>query len=225
METRHRSIYPDPNGFPSMHAEAGIPPGSPVPLRYLEDLVARALRRIRALGGEMKTEEDKARVQREMDSAKVWGAETLRIGYEDELTNVDQMQDELSQWRSLAQQARSFVNASGEPTASREQLVEFLAKMTALGGNPIYINPEEASPAPAAPPATPHKPDEQATPIDDRRAQFMAWFKESGFELPGDEIELWHESKRWFLPTSQIEEWLGAEIGSIDRVATERGLS
>ena len=125
MTTKIRHLYPTQD-FPAM-----TPSNDGIPLRWLETLVQDARNRI-LLGAV--TEEDKARVMREADSAMIYGTEHLRITYTDELTPLESVTDELNEWKKLAEKSKSFVDASGKPTVSEEQLVQFLKQLSSLLG-------------------------------------------------------------------------------------------
>lgn len=98
MKTKTRLIYPTPD-FPSMHSTAGKHPSEPLPLRWLEQLVADVRARIPT--------------ESERDSAVVYGADALRVTYTDELTPAEQMADELAELRAERAKLRDLFQADG----------------------------------------------------------------------------------------------------------------
>lgn len=104
MPTRH--LYPA-RDFPRMQD------GDSIPLRWLESFVQDCMRLIRVAGGPTPTPEDEARVQREVDSARVFGFESVRVVYEDEQTEVEQLRDAAAVAEVLRQSLRALRRPDG----------------------------------------------------------------------------------------------------------------
>lgn len=117
MPARH--LYPT-RDFPRMED------GDSIPLRWLEDFVQDCMRRIRVAGGPALTPADQARVQREVDSARVFGFEGVRVVYEDELTEVEQLRDAAGAADKLRDALRALRRPDGTLVPDADQRLKAL---------------------------------------------------------------------------------------------------
>lgn len=122
-----RQLYPTAE-FPSLHATNGRTPGTPVPLRWLQALVNEAVLRITAAGGTATTPTDQARMQREVDSAVIYGFDGpgIRIGYQDELTEVEELRDRVVAFEQRNQALRELLHADGTLVADAAEKLKKL---------------------------------------------------------------------------------------------------
>lgn len=215
MTTRIRHIYPTAD-FPSLQQT----PGASIPLRWLESLVQDIRNRI--MVGAV-SEEDKARVMREADSAQVWGTEHLRVTYTDELTPIEQLQLDLENATKGLFSLRSLYDDKGmlRVDSDGKLSAEVAQKLReVIWAN--YVKDSSASQQGTQPDTTPILVIDKNDPIEvkvDRKAQFLEYVKNAGWKLPGNERELYNDSKNSGLFTiSEAEEWLNAVPGSIENV-------
>lgn len=214
MTTRIRHIYPTAD-FPSLQQT----PGASIPLRWLESLVKDIRNRI--MVGAV-SEEDKARVVREADSAQVWGVEQLRVTYTDELTQTEQLQLDLENATKGLLSLRQFYDDKGNLRLTSEgklpdALVEELRKVVWAN----YVKNTIASQEGTQPDTTPVLVINNNDPIEvkvDRKAQFLEYVKNAGWKLPGNERELYNDGIRLGFTPAEAEEWLNAVPGSIENV-------
>lgn len=192
MKTKIRHLYPT-SDF------TGITSTDGVPLRWLESLVQEARNRI--LAGAV-SDEDKARVMREADSAKVYGAENLRITYTDELTSVEAMTDLIAERDSRDQKVRELL--SGEVSVETIKALRDLLGVNSTQS--IVINKNTDNQAPLV-----ISDNKIIEPVQkDRKTQFLEWVKEAGWVLPGNEIELTNDGKRLGFTLDEAREWLSS---------------
>lgn len=192
MKTKIRHLYPT-SDFTGITSTDGIP------LRWLESLVQEARNRI--LAGAV-SDEDKARVMREADSAKVYGAENLRITYTDELTSVEAMTDLIAERDSRDQKVRELL--SGEVSVETIKALRDLLGVNSTQS--IVINKNTDNQAPLV-----ISDNKIIEPVQkDRKTQFLEWVKEAGWVLPGNEIELTNDGKRLGFTLDEAREWLSS---------------
>lgn len=101
--TRIRQIYPTAE-LPGLLAQSGRTPEQGVPLRWLETLVSRVRSHILKTGG----------TESEADSVLVFGAEHLTARYTDELTALEQLQDQVSAQSETLAALRTLLGRAGE---------------------------------------------------------------------------------------------------------------
>lgn len=192
MKTKIRHLYPTPE-FTGITSKDGVP------LRWLESLVQDARNRI--LAGAV-SDEDKARVMREADSAMVYGAENLRITYTDELTSLESMTDLIAERDSKDKKIRDLL--SGEISTETIKALRDLLGINSTQS--IIVNKEKDSQAPLV-----ISNNEPIVPVQkDRKTQFLEWVKEAGWSLPGNEIELTNDGKRLGFTLDEAREWLSS---------------
>ncbi len=194
MTTKIRHLYPSQE-FPAI----AVAPDETVPARWLEALVDDARRRI--LAGAV-TKEDEARVMREADSIRVYGAAGLIFVYDDELTSVEIMADDL--------------------VALRAQLAAAQARIKELEGND---NGSDIAGTPAAPVGHTWGPsDVLAAAPADRQQVFLNWFTQSGWKLPDHDAPVYFGIRQQGVEYAEAEAWLGLAPGYFAKVQRVRGL-
>jgi len=217
MKTKIRHLYPTPEFI-------GITSKDGVPLRWLESLVQEARNRI--LAGAV-SDEDKARVMREADSAMVYGAENLRITYTDELTQTEQLQEDLVNATKGLLSLRSLYDENGMLRVGPDGKVpaDVLQKLREVVWADYVREGIGSIEGTNANPAEPIKPNtkDDVVPQKDRKTQFLEYFKNAGWVLPGNERELYNDSvNSGKFTLAEAEEWLGVTPGSIENVVKNK---
>lgn len=186
----------------------GRNPADGVPLRWLESFVQESIHRVLVLAGPTTSEQDKARVEREVDSALVFGVEHLRSAFVDEQTEIEALRERAATADRLREE---ILQALGADTSLAAQKVR-----TLLGANPTaFGSGVEGTQAPAAPAPTPTVVLE-STPIDER-ARVGALLTNSGFVLPDHARALRTAAVNWQTTESLIEALLDNPIGTISK--------
>lgn len=100
----------------------------------------------------------------------------------------------------------------------------------ALPAGNVYGSGVQGAQAPPAGPADPYSPDDPLgapeVPDEERKAAFLARVASEGLALPGDEVKLFFALQRWGMGSdswADVERWMGAEPGSIERAARAAG--
>lgn len=92
---------------------AGNNPADGVPLGWLDAFRQEAIAKCRAVNGAVETAADAARVQREVDSIRVFGAHHLTAGYIDEQTEVEELREAVLKAEELRHALRGLRHADG----------------------------------------------------------------------------------------------------------------
>lgn len=217
IRIRHLSPAPD---FPGPWS--GRAPGQRIPLRHLEAWVQDARRRI--LAGAV-TDEDKARAMREADSAEVGGGEAMTITYTDELTALEQAQQDLADATAdLLTLQREAFDENGQLKGGDAVPAEIRALLRKIAFA-RYVKPEtgsgiEGTQGPAAGPATPNAPTPPApAPSDEhRRGLFRTVSSVGGWKLPEDAATALKYAQQHGMPdltAADVERWEDLPIGSL----------
>lgn len=148
-----RQIYPS-DQFPSMLAGRDLSEG--VPLGWLTALQQDSIRIIRARNGPTVTPADEARVQREVDGARVYGSEHLSVRYPDELSALEQAQQDLADATAALLDFRTqHYDENGQLKKTPEALAALHALMFASYVKPRPGSGIEGVQGPAAGPSAP----------------------------------------------------------------------
>ena len=217
IRIRHLSPAPD---FPGPWS--GRAPGQRIPLRHLEAWVQDARRRI--LAGAV-TDEDKARAMREADSAEVGGGEAMTITYTDELTALEQAQQDLADATAdLLTLQREAFDENGQLKGGDAVPAEIRALLRKIAFA-SYVKPRTGSDtlgtgAPAAGPATPNTPAPPAPePTDEeRRGRFRTAAAIGGWALPEqarDALTYVRQMGWRDLTAAEVERWEELPVGSL----------
>lgn len=205
--TRIRHLSPAPD-FPGPWS--GRAPGQRIPLRHLEAWVQDARRRI--LAGAV-TDEDKARAMREADSAEVGGGEAMTITYTDELTALEQAQQDLADATAdlLTLQREAFdENGQLRGGDAVPPEIRLLLRKIAFAS---YVKPRTGSDTPGtgAPPAGPAAPNTNEPPPPEtaaqRRARFGEVLKQSGFKWPEQSLEIGNMALQHGFTLDEVNRW------------------
>lgn len=219
--TIDRIVYPMPDparGVPGLHAAVGKHPSEPLPLRWLETLVADIRNWILANGG----------TEQEADGAVVYGVAELRVQYPDQLTPTEVMRDDLAERDRVLGELRKIFGAY---TESKDPGI---LKIRDLLGIPPGQWPN-APGQPAAPigPAVGYRPDDPLGPPPltdaERRAKWLDALANGGWKFPADARIITRLAGEHAIDLATAERWMGLEQGAIgSAVAAEmasRGLA